>query len=416
MMTDAIKISIIIPVYNCGKYIEQCVKSVLFQTLKEIEIICVDDGSNDASLQIISALSSEDKRIILLRQKNQGPGPARNLGLKRARGNYIAFLDADDYYQDQDALMKMYLACETQKVMACMSSRWCANGKFMDTEPLLRERAENDVFEYLAYQMDYAFTCYLFSKKLIVENKLEFPSYQRFEDPPFLVKALYQAGRIVKVDTCLYYYRVPVASERFSERKTIDLLKGLMDNLSFAQENHLNRLFKNTMCRLEYEYADIIYKNITPDSLEILELLVQINHIVERQMEGQGYVIRPLRLILFNRKSYEDFLLQRINKIKRLAIYGAGKLGHAFLAFLENKNLIGKVDHIVVSGYGSNELEIQGIPVISLKDFPTEQGTFIFVTVGEMYQKEITSLLEQKEYKDYYIVREEFLHLLAEDG
>ena len=133
-------------------------------------------------------------------------------------------------------------------------------------------------------------------------------------------------------------------------------------------------------------------------------------------MEGQGYVIRPLRLILFNRKSYEDFLLQRINKIKRLAIYGAGKLGHAFLAFLENKDLIGKVDHIVVSGYGSNKLEIQGIPVISLKDFPTEQETFIFVTVGETYQKEITSLLEQKEYKDYYIVREEFLHLLAEDG
>ena len=86
------------------------------------------------------------------------------------------------------------------------------------------------------------------------------------------------------------------------------------------------------------------------------------------------------------------------------------------MAFLENKDLIGKVDHIVVSGYGSNKLEIQGIPVISLKDFPTEQETFIFVTVGETYQKEITSLLEQKEYKDYYIVREEFLHLLAEDG
>lgn len=415
MMMADVKISIIIPVYNCEQYLEQCLKSVLSQTLRELEVLCVDDGSTDGSVKVIKELMFSDKRIILLQQENQGPGPARNLGLKKAQGDYIAFLDGDDYYQDQDALMSMYHACKTKKAMACMSLKWCANGKLMDTEPFLQGTDRNEVYEYLDYQMDYAFTCYLFSRKLIVENKLEFPSYQRFEDPPFLVKALYHAKRIAKADTCLYYYRMPVASERFSERKTMDLLQGLMENLCFAQKNKLDILFKNTMFRLEYEYADIIYHHISPDSLEILEMLVHINHIVERQMEVWGYVIRPLRLILFNRKSYEDFLLQKINKTKRLAIYGAGKLGHTFLAFLENKNLLKKVEHIVVSEYGSNELEIQGIPVVSLKDFPMGQGTFIFVTVGEAYQREIKDLLVENGYRDYYLVREEFLHMLGEN-
>lgn len=415
MMIDTVKISIIIPVYNCEKYIEQCIKSVLFQTLKEIEIICVDDGSSDLSVQIISALVFEEKRILLLQQENQGAGPARNLALKKAKGKYIAFLDADDYYWDKDALLKMYNVCETRKVSACLSSKWCANGKFVDTEPLLQDNAESEVFEYLNYQMDYAFTCYLFSRKLIIENKLEFPHYQRFEDPPFLVKALYHAGRIGKADTCLYYYRMPVASERFSERKTVDLLLGLIENLQFALKYNLNILFKNTLHRLEYEYADIIYHNISPNSLVMLELLVQINHIVGEKMGTQDYVIRPLRLILFHREAYEDFLIWKIKQKKKIAIYGAGKLGHAFLLFLEDKNLIDRVGHIVVSEYGGNESVIWGIPVISLKDFQKEHEDFIFVTVGEMYQEEIKGLLEQKEYKDYYIVREEFLHMLAEN-
>lgn len=416
MMMANVKISIIIPVYNCEQYLEQCLKSVLSQTLRELEVLCVDDGSTDGSVKVIKEFMFSDKRIILLQQENQGPGPARNLGLKKAQGDYIAFLDGDDYYQDQDALMSMYHACETKKAMACMSLKWCANGKLMDTEPFLQGTDGKEVFEYLDYQMDYAFTCYLFSRKLIMENKLEFPSYQRFEDPPFLVKALYHAKRIAKADTCLYYYRMPVARERFSERKTMDLLQGLMENLCFAKKNKLDILFKNTMRRLEYEYADIIYHHISPDSLKILRLLIRINDMVEEQMETEDYVIRPLRLILFNKKSYEECLIKQIKETRTIAVYGAGRFGHEFLDFLEKNHLLEKVEHIVVSEYGKNESEIQGISVVSLKDFQRDHGTAsIFVTVGEAYQREIKDLLEENGYRDYYIVREEFLHMLGEN-
>lgn len=103
-----VKVSVIIPIYNNEKYIKQCVESVLEQTLKDLEVICIDDGSMDDSAKIVKNIMSMEERIVLLQQANQGPGIARNLGIKKAKGKYVVFLDADDYYLDKDALEKMY--------------------------------------------------------------------------------------------------------------------------------------------------------------------------------------------------------------------------------------------------------------------------------------------------------------------
>lgn len=92
------KVSVIIPVYNTEKYLRQCLDSVVNQTLKDIEIICVDDGSTDGSLDILKEYASKDERFIILEQKNQGAGPARNKGLEIAKGEYLSFLDSDDIF------------------------------------------------------------------------------------------------------------------------------------------------------------------------------------------------------------------------------------------------------------------------------------------------------------------------------
>jgi glycosyltransferase involved in cell wall biosynthesis len=90
------KVSIIIPVYNVEKYLAECLDSVIGQTLRDIEIICVDDGSTDRSPEILDEYAKKDSRIIVTHQKNAGPGPARNVGLDLAKSEYIAFLDSDD--------------------------------------------------------------------------------------------------------------------------------------------------------------------------------------------------------------------------------------------------------------------------------------------------------------------------------
>lgn len=93
------KVSVIIPVYNAECYLRQCLDSVVGQTLRDIEIICIDDGSTDSSVRIIKEYASRDDRLRLIRQKNRGAGAARNQGLREASGDYLSFLDADDFFE-----------------------------------------------------------------------------------------------------------------------------------------------------------------------------------------------------------------------------------------------------------------------------------------------------------------------------
>lgn len=93
------KVSIVVPVYNVEKYLRQCMDSILNQTLADIEVICVDDGSTDSSPEILKEYAVKDTRVTVLRQKNAGAGAARNTGLAKARGTYLSFLDSDDFFE-----------------------------------------------------------------------------------------------------------------------------------------------------------------------------------------------------------------------------------------------------------------------------------------------------------------------------
>ena len=94
-----IKVSVILPVYNVEKYIRQCLDSIVNQTLKDIQIICVDDGSTDSSPEIIEEYARKDSRVIAIHQENGGAGAARNNGLRHAAGKYLSFLDSDDFFE-----------------------------------------------------------------------------------------------------------------------------------------------------------------------------------------------------------------------------------------------------------------------------------------------------------------------------
>ena len=109
--TKEIKVSVIIPIYNAESFLRDCLDSVTRQTLQDIEIICVDDGSSDASVEILKEYAKKDDRIVVIEQKHSNAGVARNAALKVARGKYLSFLDADDYY-DATMLEKIYEAAE----------------------------------------------------------------------------------------------------------------------------------------------------------------------------------------------------------------------------------------------------------------------------------------------------------------
>jgi glycosyltransferase involved in cell wall biosynthesis len=136
------KVSVIIPVYNVEKYLGECLDSVLRQTLKDIEIICVNDGSTDGSAKMLAEYAAKDPRIRIITQANAGLSAARNAGMDAACGKYIYFLDSDDYIKD-DAMAKCFSICERDGLDQLSFNCECLfEDKSMDIE-LLRKKAKS---------------------------------------------------------------------------------------------------------------------------------------------------------------------------------------------------------------------------------------------------------------------------------
>ena len=112
-------LSIIIPVYNSGKYLSFCIQSILKQSFKNIEIICIDDGSTDNSFKILKKYARLDYRLLIFHQKNFGPAIARNRGIKICKGKFISFMDSDDFYPNDFTLELMYKNMIKNKVLIC---------------------------------------------------------------------------------------------------------------------------------------------------------------------------------------------------------------------------------------------------------------------------------------------------------
>ena len=208
---DITKVSVIIPVYNAEKYLCECLDSIARQTLQGIEIICINDGSTDDSLKILRKYEVNDSRIHVFSQENKGAGPAKNYGLSNAEGEYICFMDSDDFYPDEDILETLYNKAVQNKVFICGGSL-CEyhNGNFVNEfedsfEKYVFQNA--GIFQFQEYQFDYGYTRFIYKREFLKKHGICFPDYRRFEDPPFFVKAMIKAGVFYAMPKITYCYR-----------------------------------------------------------------------------------------------------------------------------------------------------------------------------------------------------------------
>ena len=207
------KVSIIVPVYNVEKYLTRCLDSLLNQTLKDIEIICINDGSKDNSLSILKNYSVLDNRIRLIDQKNQGQSVARNKGIEIAAGEYIGFVDSDDWV-DLDFFEKLYTAAEkhTCEIAAAGIIRLHKlNKKFhlkFDKEIITEDI--NTKFELCDVpELSYVWNK-IYKKEVLLQHQLKFEEGIFFEDVIMTPKMLFYMGKMVTVlDTYYYYWRNP---------------------------------------------------------------------------------------------------------------------------------------------------------------------------------------------------------------
>ncbi len=210
------KVSVILPVYNTEKYLKDCLDTIVNQTLKEIEIICVDDGSTDNSLNILKEYASKDKRITLITQENLFAGVARNVGINLAKGEYLSFLDSDDFFE-LDMLEGMYNQGLKNNVdiVICKFTKYNElSKKFQKPEGInCNFKKENPIFspnEKTDNLFNIAFTVAwnkIFKRNLILDNKIFFQSLITRNDTYFSCVAMVHANNIQLLDKSYYYYR-----------------------------------------------------------------------------------------------------------------------------------------------------------------------------------------------------------------
>ena len=168
------KISVILPVYNVEKYLGECLDSIINQTLKDIEVICVNDGSTDNSLSILKEYASKDTRIKIIDKENEGQGYARKVGLENAIGKYILFCDSDDYYADLTAFEELYNYIEKVNVDVVLfeSIRYSkTRGFYKDIKDFLNNPPQKEIFTYLDID-NILFLGLIVGKKYIQKNFL----------------------------------------------------------------------------------------------------------------------------------------------------------------------------------------------------------------------------------------------------
>lgn len=217
-------ISIIVPIYNAERTLKKCLDSLLNQTKKELELIVINDGSTDNSEQIIK--SYNDPRINYIKQENKGIGKTRNLGIKKATGKYIMFVDSDDYL-DKNACKQLFdkAFSNSLDIVICdfyiQKKDTITEEKLIDFKPSSLKDMPN-----LIYDINLAPWNKIYKTEFLKKNKIRFVENLKYEDAPFVCESLDKANKIGKVNKCLNYYVINEKSETtVRDKRVFDIIK-----------------------------------------------------------------------------------------------------------------------------------------------------------------------------------------------
>ena len=251
------KISVIMPVYNMAPLLPAALDSVLAQDLREYELLCIDDGSTDDSSAVLADYAARDGRIRVIRQENAGAGPARNRGIREAAGKYVFFLDPDDLLPDGGVLRDLRRAAEESGLPVSGG-----NAELIGRDGRRRLYEEggiigaDGVVEYRDFPYLYGFWRFLWRTDFLREKGLFFPPLRRFQDPPFMLKALAESGSFAGLRRCVYLYRSSPAI-RCDAGRAGDILEGMRQTRELCRgyelprhEAELRRLFEEFSRRM----------------------------------------------------------------------------------------------------------------------------------------------------------------------
>ena len=300
---NMIKVSVVVPVYNKSKEIRKCLNSLVKQTLKQIEIIVVNDASTDNSKEIILNYKKKYKNIIYIEnKKNLGIGATRNKGILKAKGEYIGFVDADDYVDS-----RMY---EKYYDFAVKNNLSFVTGNYYKINSKVKYLFETPYFEIsnikenpnLLVFDDYGPCNKMFLRSMIIDKNILFEEKLKYEDMPFVCKALLESSKVGHIKKSYYYYRIHEGSETTTMDSRVYDIFSILDIVNkYANKKKVNKEI-------------IEYLNIMQITRYMLRQKYQIDKNVRKKFIEDGY-----KYLNENYPSWKDNkLYKEENVLKRI--------------------------------------------------------------------------------------------------
>lgn len=407
------KVSVVIPIYNVQEYVEACLKSVIKQTLKEIEIICVDDKSTDFSLEIVKKYQKQDARIVIIEsEKNGGLSYARNLGSSIANGEYIYFLDSDDTI-DKSMLEELYQIAHSddldvvffdsimffeQGMQAKDTDLFCAKKSYdeiLTGKQFLSEcYKENDIREPVWIQF--------YKKQFLQENKIDFYNGILHEDLLFTFKILMKAERLRCINKKYHNYRIrknAITSSKCSENH----IAGLAITYWEIMKNWEKEKCKQEVDKAVNHYLDRVSWKMMKycENFENIEL---VDNVLENStIKKMFHIVLEQRM-----KSKESILYvdwanvdwKYLCSFEKIVIYGAGIIGKEALRQIGEGHS--------VSCFAVTERQnlryVMGLPVYQIDELPEEMQEAIIVVAVKAFQSKMKNTVEKLGYKNVMVL------------
>ncbi len=269
------KISVVIPVYNTGEYLEKCLDSLLFQTYSNLEIICIDDGSEDNSFSILKSYEQKDKRFKAYKMEHKGTSVARNFGIDKSTGDYISFIDSDDWvfltlYQTFVKVLEHYssnLDMYMFNVAAYVEGQNDVIPRtFFDLSDWNKKQDKFAIYTFndcmRPFSRNLSAANKIYRKEFLLQNEIRFPENLKYEDQYFCIKAFLRAKSIMINEEVFYRYRNMISTSSslkvtkgvFDIFKIVDLIEQELDKLN------LYEVYKYALFQFKYNVYYSHYK------------------------------------------------------------------------------------------------------------------------------------------------------------
>jgi len=432
-----IKVSVIMPVYNVEEYLEEALLSVVNQTLQEIEIICVNDGSTDSSLNILERYAKMDERIRIISKENSGYGHSLNVGIDVAQGEYIGIVETDDYIEDI-----MYETLYEKAVRDNLDLVKAGCAKFVLGQYGVRQYEEVKVLPADCEDLYDVVTCYAMDSRVfkgyvytwsgiykrsflntynIRHNETSGASYQ---DNGFWFQTMMYAERISFLKNSCYNLRRDNPNSSIRSKQKIYCIS---DEYDFIRDKILNSSLENKKVLLQiafyHRFMNYHYHyNRVADELKVLMMErirkdinyalengeIAVNMYTKEEWQQLFIIMNEEKMIAPNHVFIPDRVKKKIDEATSLYIYGAGIWAGNVYNKLNTYPGTGEIKAFLVTNIEEQQEVLYNVPVIELDKAELMEDDLVIVAVADKYLAQVLTILEHKGHGNFILKNELF--------